>query len=999
MQNLATAVKLVALASYLALALLTLRSAAAPRIRAFFSIYLFGMLLWQAGSAGVNFAHDAGTALTLYNLMLAFSGLYTILFFPFTRALLDIKGQRAQAALAYLVCAVQFVSGLAGLQLDEVVLGRSGYWVPVYSSRLMYALSGLSFLFWGLGFANLVRALRGNPTPVQRNRIRYILIGAAVTIIGAATNLTALRDYPVDITANLASAAIIGYAVVRHRLLDLRAVIARSLIYSVLTATLVGLYLGFIFGLEGLLSRGGAYSSRVYGAIAIVILAGLFLPLRNLLQRILDRVFFRERGEYQKALELFSRELASLYDAEPIADLVCRVVGQGIKPGFAAFLTLDPATERYRVLCTAGPERPDTDILVLDPASPLALLLRSRRSPVLREDVQLDPALGSALADSGSPFALGSVALVAPVTLEDRMPALIALGQKRSGAIYGPEDLSFLSTIASQAATALDRSDIFLGIRRRLSEQTLLFVLSEKFRDVSDFPAVMDSVTGVLADFLDREHCAIAWFESGGATRLFARGRLGFAAGEALAAVRPLLEIADARPGAGMDLRTLALESLRSRGVLGPEDVAAAEAFAWVPLGDPDSRLGVLAVSGRRSGGPYDERDDEIFAAVRSIVSQGMALHRSIVTLTNMERYNERILGSLDDMGDTLLVVDAGFRIERASEAAARLLGRPIAELEGLSFGRVIDAEDELADRKAFFRLLESGPLSNREARYRTSQGSLVPMLLSASLMPSESGERPRAVIVARDITERRKAEESAKNLLMVQEIHHRIKNNLQVISSLLALQSHYVEDEAIQEMFRESRNRVRSMALLHEKLYQSQTPSRIDFGEYLGDLAEALLGTYSNESGKVDVRVDVAGIELGMDSAVPCGLLVGELVSNAFKHAFPDGREGRVVIRLRELPQVAAEEAGGGAAPGGSAAARTGAPERRFRLEIEDDGIGFACPTDLRNIRTLGLKIVWTLAAQLHGSVRVEDAAPGSRFVIDFVERQGRLARTSPGL
>jgi len=202
------------------------------------------------------------------------------------------------------------------------------------------------------------------------------------------------------------------------------------------------------------------------------------------------------------------------------------------------------------------------------------------------------------------------------------------------------------------------------------------------------------------------------------------------------------------------------------------------------------------------------------------------------------------------------------------------------------------------------------------------------------------------------------------------------------------------VEDEAIQEMFRESRNRVRSMALLHEKLYQSQTPQRIDFGEYLGDLAGALLGTYSSDSGKVGVRVDVKGVELGMDSAVPCGLLVGELVSNAFKHAFPGERGGLVVIRLRELPpdETAARGASGAAAAPGEA------PDRRFRLEIEDDGIGFERPADIHNIRTLGLKIVWTLAAQLHGTVRVEDAAPGSRFVIDFSERKGRAARTSPG-
>ena len=391
MLNLSSAIKGIALVCYLLLALLTLRSTATRRVRVFFSIYLFGMLSWQAGSFAINFTEDPTIALLLYNLMIASSASYTILFFQFTRALVDIRGQIVLARLSYVACAVQFISAVMGLQLNELRFGRAGYWIPVYTSNIMLILSGLSFGFWGLGFYNLLKAYLHETSPVKRNRYIYILIGAAVTIIGASTNLTGLRDYPVDISANLASALIIGYAVVRHRLMDIRSILARSLFYSVLTASLIAMYLVVIVALENFLAYTVGYTRSQYGILSIVILAILFLPVRNMMQSLLDKIFFRERGDYQKATQAFSRAIASLYDPEPVLDLIGEAITKNVKTESLSIFLFDTQLDLFVLRRTHGKEM-HLDAS-LNPSSHSLLLkwLKKEGAIFHKEELLLDP--------------------------------------------------------------------------------------------------------------------------------------------------------------------------------------------------------------------------------------------------------------------------------------------------------------------------------------------------------------------------------------------------------------------------------------------------------------------------------------------------------------------------------------------------------------------------------------------------------------------------------
>jgi len=225
------------------------------------------------------------------------------------------------------------------------------------------------------------------------------------------------------------------------------------------------------------------------------------------------------------------------------------------------------------------------------------------------------------------------------------------------------------------------------------------------------------------------------------------------------------------------------------------------------------------------------------------------------------------------------------------------------------------------------------------------------------------NGVVTHCVVVSHDMTDRKTVEDETHSSLqekevLLKEIHHRVKNNLQIISSLLSLQSNTIESEATREVVRESQNRVRSMALIHEKLYQSASLARIDFGEYLRNLTRDLFRSYS--AGSVSLKLQAEDINLDIDAAIPCGLIVNELVSNALKYAFPRTKGGELLITFS---QVARD---------------------KFALSVTDNGIGLPADLDVRNPKSLGLQLVNMLVAQLRGTLDVVSDG-GTTFMITF--------------
>lgn len=215
------------------------------------------------------------------------------------------------------------------------------------------------------------------------------------------------------------------------------------------------------------------------------------------------------------------------------------------------------------------------------------------------------------------------------------------------------------------------------------------------------------------------------------------------------------------------------------------------------------------------------------------------------------------------------------------------------------------------------------------------------------------------------EIAERKQAEEQIKASLkekevLLKEIHHRVKNNLQIISSLLKLQARSIKDIQTLEIFNESQSRIRTMALIHESLYQSNDLSKINFCEYICKLAANLFRSYEITSSGIKQIIKVDDVFLEIDVAVPCGLIVNELVSNSLKYAFPSDNEGEIRIELHSTQNC------------------------NFTLIVSDNGIGLPKNLDLNKTKTLGLQLVNNLVEQLEGSVEI-DSNGGTEFRITF--------------
>ncbi len=213
------------------------------------------------------------------------------------------------------------------------------------------------------------------------------------------------------------------------------------------------------------------------------------------------------------------------------------------------------------------------------------------------------------------------------------------------------------------------------------------------------------------------------------------------------------------------------------------------------------------------------------------------------------------------------------------------------------------------------------------------------------------------------DISVRKDAEERLKSSLkeketLLKEVHHRVKNNMQVISSLLHLQSRYLTDTKAIDAFKASIDRIRSMALVHNKLYQSESLSRIDVSDYAQDLSRDLFNAYSLDN-RVSLNMDIDPVSLTIDTVLPLGLLINELLSNSLKHAFPDGRTGRIDVRLTTEGD-------------------------QLTLAVSDNGIGLPEELDLANAESLGMQLIMTLVEQLDGRVEI-DRDRGTQFQINF--------------
>ena len=320
-----------------------------------------------------------------------------------------------------------------------------------------------------------------------------------------------------------------------------------------------------------------------------------------------------------------------------------------------------------------------------------------------------------------------------------------------------------------------------------------------------------------------------------------------------------------------------------------------------------------------------------------------------------------------------MTLINRNFVYEAANAAYCRAHGRERDQVVGQTVADVWGQETFSSIIKGYLDHCFAGNDVHYERWFEF--GSRGRRYIAVNYYPyrGETGQVSHAVVVSHDLTDRKQDEDAIHASLkeketLLKEIHHRVKNNLQVISSLLNLQSNSIESKETRELVRESQNRVRSMALIHEKLYQSESLAQVQFAEYLRNLTRDLFRSYS--AGGVGLKLQAEDIPLDVDTAIPCGLIINELVSNALKYAFPPGRTGDLHISFLKISR------------------------ERCALTVTDNGVGLPADIDVKNPKTLGLQLVNMLVNQLHGTLDVVTDG-GTTFMVTFsADRESVKAR-----
>jgi PAS domain S-box-containing protein len=366
----------------------------------------------------------------------------------------------------------------------------------------------------------------------------------------------------------------------------------------------------------------------------------------------------------------------------------------------------------------------------------------------------------------------------------------------------------------------------------------------------------------------------------------------------------------------------------------------------------------------------------------------------------------KRLSGILTNTGEGFIETDAALVVRDVNPALCRMVDMRREDVLGRSIIDFIPQEDRpmLARQR---QLRESGVMTPYDLSLKGAGGEILSVIVNSSIIAGADGKAQSIMALITNITERKKQEDlirkqrdelqaayeeleatneelNATNTeyeamneelmraqqdlevslhekeLLLMEIHHRVKNNLQVISSLLHLQSGLIENDNDRALFIESENRIRSMALVHQKIYQSRDLSRIDFSHYLADVVDDLFQAYSVDRDRIAVSIESSGVVLGVTEAVPCALIVNEAVTNAITHAFPDGRKGVISIGL--------------------AVSDTG----MCLLSIGDDGVGFPESRAAEKKESLGMELIEALARQLRGTLEIS-AAGGVLIRLSF--------------
>ena len=383
---------------------------------------------------------------------------------------------------------------------------------------------------------------------------------------------------------------------------------------------------------------------------------------------------------------------------------------------------------------------------------------------------------------------------------------------------------------------------------------------------------------------------------------------------------------------------------------------------------DSNSLLGrTLDARGLRGDGTEFSLEASISSWSSSGKDYFTAMVRDVTRRKFMEEKKNELAAIVESSDDAIIGRNLEGIVTSWNQGAERIYGYSDEEALGTDMSSMIppDHEEELPE------LMDEINKGVRVKHYETQRvrkdGEIIDISLTISPTWNADGKIIGSSTISRDVTQRKHMEKALKQSLkdkdlLIGEIHHRVKNNLMIITSLLSLQSSYIEDQQSRTLFEESENRARSMAIIHEKLYQSGEAKRIDFEEYIQSLGSELYHTYAINP-YLNLQMDLEkDLILDVDTAIPLGLIFNELFTNSLKHAFPAGRKGTIKVSFHKFGE-------------------------KYQLIVEDDGVGLPEDLNLEESDSFGLRLVNALTQQINAKMDLNNSH-GTKYTITFEEK-----------
>jgi len=332
------------------------------------------------------------------------------------------------------------------------------------------------------------------------------------------------------------------------------------------------------------------------------------------------------------------------------------------------------------------------------------------------------------------------------------------------------------------------------------------------------------------------------------------------------------------------------------------------------------------------------------------------------IVKSSLEESNERFKLIIEQAADAVFISNLDGKIISVNKQACHALDYSREELLNKNIIELDSSYPTLKQCQNLWNDLEIGQSIQIVSNHITSSGAIFPVELNITAIKDMNEKL--IVGFARDITIRKKHEDDLKNSLeekdlLLGEIHHRVKNNLQVVSSIINLESLMNDHSEIINILDNTSSRVQAMGLLHSELYRSKDFTHIDMKDYLSSIASQLLKYNNNTEENINISYDIENIYMNIDTAMPCGLIFNEIISNSLNHAFPDQQKGKINVSLKK-------------------------ENDQYVLQIYDDGVGIPENVDLDNDKSLGMQLISMLISQLHGEVQLIKKA-GTKYIIFF--------------